>query len=61
MFLVEAKLGDTTPAANLLRFQKALGIPAIQLLNSGDGFQRGTPAGHPLLTAPAAHWLPRLP
>lgn len=61
LFLVEAKLGDDTPAANLLRFQKALGVPAIQLLDRGDGFRQYAPDGHPLLVAPAACWLPRLP
>lgn len=61
MFLVEAKTGDDTPAANLLRFQKALGVPAIQLLDRGEGFRRTDPAGYPLLTAPVAYWLPRLP
>lgn len=61
MLLVEAKSGDDTPAPNLIRFQKALGIPGVQLLDRGEGFKRETPAGHPLLTAPAAYWLPRLP
>jgi predicted AAA+ superfamily ATPase len=61
MFLVETKTGDDTPAANLLRFQKALGVPAVQLLDRGDGFKQAAPAGYPLLTAPVAHWLPRLP
>ena len=61
MFLVEAKLGDDTPAPNLLRFQKALGVPAIQLLDRGEGFMRSTPGDQPLLIAPAAWWLPRLP
>ena len=61
MFLVETKTGDDTPSPSLIRFQKALGIPAVQLLNRGDGFKKAAPAGPPLLTAPAAFWLPRLP
>lgn len=61
MFLVEAKRGDATPAPNLLRFQKALGVPAIQILDRGEGFRQSAPDGHPLLTVPAACWLPRLP
>jgi predicted AAA+ superfamily ATPase len=61
MFLVEAKLGDHTPAANLRRFQQALGVPGIQLVDRGDGFKREASGGLPLLTAPAAFWLPRLP
>ena len=61
MFLVEAKLGDATPSTNLVRFQKMLRVPAIQLMDRGQGFQQADPAGYPLLTAPASHWLPRLP
>jgi len=61
MFLVDAKLGDDRPSPNLLRFQKALRVPAIQLMNHGDGFKQADPAGYPLLIAPVAYWLPRLP
>jgi predicted AAA+ superfamily ATPase len=61
LFLVEAKRGDMTPAPNLLRFQKALGIPGIQLLNQGQGFVQAGSRSQPVLIAPAALWLPRLP
>jgi predicted AAA+ superfamily ATPase len=61
MFLVETKTGDDTPSPNLVRFQKALGVPAAQLLDRGEVFKKTAPAGYPLLTAPAAFWLPRLP
>jgi uncharacterized protein len=61
LFLVEAKRGDMTPAPNLLRFQKALGIPGIQLLDRGEGFVQAGSPGLPVLIAPAALWLPRLP
>ncbi len=61
LFLVETKTGDDTPSPNLIRFQKALGVPAAKLLARGDGFKKTAPAGYPLLTAPAAFWLPRLP
>lgn len=61
MFLAEAKTGDDTPAPNLLRFQKALGIPAIQLLDRGEGFRQVSSSGVPLLIAPAAYWFPGLP
>jgi predicted AAA+ superfamily ATPase len=61
LFLVEAKRGDMTPAPNLLRFQKALGIPGIQLLDRGEGFVQAGSPGQPVLIAPAALWLPRLP
>jgi predicted AAA+ superfamily ATPase len=61
ILLVEAKLGDDTPAPNLRRFQAALGVPAIQLVEQAEGFKRLRNAGHPLLVAPAAWWLPNLP
>lgn len=61
LFLVEAKRGDMTPAPNLLRFQKALGIPGIQLLDQGQGFVQAGSRSQPVLIAPAALWLPRLP
>lgn len=61
MFLIEKKTGDDTPSPNLILFQKALGVPAAQLLDRGDGFKKAAPAGYPLLTAPAVFWLPRLP
>jgi predicted AAA+ superfamily ATPase len=61
LLLVEAKRGDDTPAANLRRFQVALGVPAVQLLEQGEGFRRIDQAGHSLLVVPAAWWLPGLP
>lgn len=61
MFLVEAKSWDDTPAPNLKRFQAALHVPAVQLVDKGTTFKRLTNAGCPLLIAPAAWWLPNLP
>ncbi len=61
ILLVEAKFGDDTPAPNLKRFQAALRVPAIQLIQKAEGFKRVRNAGCPLLVAPAAWWLPNLP
>ncbi|MCK4413737.1 MAG: ATP-binding protein [Candidatus Eisenbacteria sp.] len=61
MLLVETKSTDETPAANLKRFQAALRVPAVQLVDRAEGFKRLTNAGLPLLVAPAAWWLPNLP
>ena len=59
--LVEAKYGDDTPSPNLVRFQKTLGVPAVQLLAMGTGFKRIENDGGSLLVSPAAWWLPNLP
>ena len=61
MLLVEAKLGRETPSDSLLRFQKALGVPAVQLLDSGSGYIQQDRGGFPLLIAPVAYWVPNLP
>ncbi|HUU00903.1 MAG TPA: ATP-binding protein [Myxococcota bacterium] len=59
--LVEAKHKNDHPDANLKRFQSALGVPAVQLVEQGDGFRRLDNEGKPLLIAPAARWIPNLP
>ena len=59
--LVEAKLGDTEPAKALRFFQERLGIPAVQLMGSGDSYQLFNSGERQLLVAPAAAWLSRLP
>ena len=61
LLIVEAKLGRAEPSANLLRFQKALGVPAVQLLDSGDGYSKRDYSGFPILIAPASFWVPNLP
>jgi uncharacterized protein len=61
LLLIEAKRGDDSPAPNLKRFQAALGVPAVQLLEKGEGFRRVDHGGQALLVVPAAWWLPSLP
>ena len=61
MLLVEAKRSDSTPSPNLLHFQNALGVPAVQLLAAGSGFKRIQNDRETLLVVPAAWWLPNLP
>jgi hypothetical protein len=60
VLLIQAKCGDDTPAPNLRRFQAALGVPVVHLVEQGAGFKRIDQAGHPLLVVPAAWWLPSL-
>lgn len=59
--LIEAKCGNAEPTGNLRRFSEALGVPAVQLLDSFDGFRLFSDANFPLLVVPAAWWLPTLP
>jgi predicted AAA+ superfamily ATPase len=59
MMLIEAKIGRQAPSANLIRFQKTLGIPAIQLTEQGEGFKLLNKRS--LLIAPAYEWLASLP
>jgi uncharacterized protein len=60
-FLVEAKLSDTGPARTLLKFQRMLRIPAIQLVREGETFRLQANDDLPLLIAPAPQWLSGLP
>lgn len=61
VLLVEAKLSDTGPAPSLLKFQSALNIPAVQLVNQNQGFRMISNAGKEVLVAPAWQWLGMLP
>ena len=61
LVLVEAKLSDTQPSAALIKFQKMLKIPAVQLVNQAGGFRRFSIEDQPLLIAPACQWLATLP
>ncbi len=61
LLLVETKLSDTTPSKTLRKFQRALGVPAVQLVGEGGGFQLLSNEEHAILVAPAHQWLSRLP
>ncbi len=61
VLLVEAKLADTSPSPVLIKFQNALNIPAVQLVNEGEGYRRFSNNGQPILVAPAFQWLAQLP
>ncbi|MFV1976396.1 MAG: ATP-binding protein [Candidatus Scalindua sp.] len=61
VLLIEAKLADTSPSPALIKFQNALNIPAVQLVNEGDGYRRFSNNGQPILVAPAFQWLAQLP
>jgi predicted AAA+ superfamily ATPase len=61
LLLVEAKLSDNKPTKTLMKFQRMLGIPAIQLVREGESFQLLSHDDLPTLIAPACQWLALLP
>ena len=61
ILLVEVKLSEATPAKSLLKFQSALNVPAIQLVNKPYIHKRVTNHGHQILITTASRWLATLP
>jgi hypothetical protein len=59
--LIEAKLADTQPSKALTKFQAALKIPAVQLIQEGKTHRLLSNGDHKILIAPAHQWLARLP
>jgi predicted AAA+ superfamily ATPase len=59
--LVECKLGDEQPAKALLAAQRALRVPAVQLIRSAPGYRTFTNDGLPVIVAPACQWCAGLP
>ena len=46
---------------SILKFQRALNIPALVLVGREEVYKRSTNAGHPILTVSAPWWLQGLP
>lgn len=61
LLLVECKLSDEQPSRALFAMQRALGIPAVQLVRSASGYRTVTNGDLPLLVAPADTWCAGLP
>jgi hypothetical protein len=59
--LVEAKLSDVQPSSALMKFQNALKVPAVQLVNEASGFRKISNRAQTILVAPASQWLAMLP
>jgi len=59
--LIECKLADEQPSKSLLAMQRALQIPAVQLVRSASGFRTYRNGDLPVLVAPAAQWCGSLP
>ena len=60
LFMVEAKLSDTAISSNLIKFQNALQIPAIQLVNSPNVARKIKNGTNDIIVATAADWLANL-
>jgi len=59
--LVEAKLTEWEPSAPLRKFQHALHVPALQLIEAGDRYRLFTNGDQRIMVAPAWLWLAGLP
>jgi len=61
LLLIETKLSDDKPVKSLLKFQKALNIPAIQLVNRGNICKLVSNGSLKVMVISADHWLSLLP
>jgi hypothetical protein len=61
LLLVEAKLGDERPGPGLLALQRALRVPAVQLVRDATAFRTFGNSDLDLLVAPACCWFAGLP
>jgi len=59
--LIEVKLSELQPSATLRKFQQALNVPALQLVNEGEGYRIFTNGDQKIVVAPAWLWLAGLP
>jgi predicted AAA+ superfamily ATPase len=61
LVLIEAKLNNAEPSPALLKFQRFLNIPAVQLFEKGSTFQLVSNGPNKILVTPAPQWLSTLP
>jgi hypothetical protein len=61
LLLIECKLSDEQQSKPLLAAQRALRVPALQLVKSAAGYRTFSNDGMPVLVAPACHWCAGLP
>jgi len=59
--LIEAKISDTQPSSTLKKFQNALRIPAVQLIEEDEGYRIFPNNDQSILVAPGYQWLSQLP
>jgi predicted AAA+ superfamily ATPase len=61
VLLVDARPHEQQPSAALLKFQAALRVPAVQLVQAAEGYRRVSNDEHSVLIAPACQYLAGLP
>lgn len=61
LLLIEAKSADTTPAPALLKFQRELNVPGVQLVDQPGIWRNVAAPGPQTLIASAPDWLATLP
>jgi len=61
LLLIETKLSDDHASKSLIKFQKALNIPAVQLVNRGDICKLISNNDLKIMIISADHWLSLLP
>jgi predicted AAA+ superfamily ATPase len=59
--LIEAKISEPHPSSPLKKFQQALRIPAVQLIDKDEGYRMFSNNDQSILVAPAYQWLSQLP
>ena len=61
VLLVEAKISDVNPSDSLKRFQRKLGVPAVQLVNQPNVRRLVRDDSREILVCTAHDWLASLP
>jgi hypothetical protein len=61
LLLVDARAQAQQPSAALMKFQAALQVPAVQLVQAAEGYRRVFNDGQSILIAPACQYLAGLP
>ena len=61
ILLIETKLSDDNAAKSLIKFQKVLNIPAVQLVNKSDICKIVSNGDFKIMIISADHWLSLLP
>lgn len=61
LLLIEAKLSDPQPSTALLKFQTALKVPAVQLIQRSGGYRLLSNNDQQILISPSWQWLSMIP